>query len=145
MEPTDTFCFGDKIKEQKNNKKLDQKCASVVTSNVFMIGYVLKLQNDCWYVGITKNLNKRLYQHWNGEGAYFTRKHKPLELVESYIVPADYNVWEHAKTLELMARFGFYKVRGATWVSSKSMSKPALFEELERVSKQRLLDQKREK
>ena len=126
-------------------ENLTDKSQCVVQNNVFMTGYVLQLEHGCWYVGITKNLNKRLYQHWHGEGAYFTRKHRPLELAETYIVPADYSTWEHTKTLELMVRYGFYKVRGATWVSPKAMDKPPILETLEKLSRTRLEDQKRPK
>ena len=121
------------------------KSHCVVQTSVFMTGYVLKLEDGCWYCGITSNLNKRLYQHWNGEGAYFTRKHRPLELTETYIVPANYNTWEHTKTLELMCRYGFYKVRGATWVASGAMDKPAILADIEKMAQLRLEAQKKPK
>ncbi|MBY5949620.1 GIY-YIG nuclease family protein [Algoriphagus marincola] len=43
--------------------------------------YILKCGNGLYYVGSTKNLEKRLEQHHLGEGANFTRKHLPVELV----------------------------------------------------------------
>lgn len=43
--------------------------------------YILKCGNGLYYVGSTKNLEKRLEQHHLGEGANFTRKHLPVKLV----------------------------------------------------------------
>ena len=43
--------------------------------------YILKCANDKFYTGSTKNLEKRLNQHQSGEGANFTKKHLPVELV----------------------------------------------------------------
>ena len=43
--------------------------------------YILKCANGCYYTGSTTNLEKRLEQHKNGEGANFTKKHLPVELV----------------------------------------------------------------
>ncbi len=43
--------------------------------------YILKCGNGLYYVGSTKNLEKRLEQHQLGEGANFTRKHLPVKLV----------------------------------------------------------------
>lgn len=43
--------------------------------------YILKCANDSYYTGSTTNLEKRLWQHKNGEGAKFTKAHLPVELV----------------------------------------------------------------
>jgi putative endonuclease len=43
--------------------------------------YILKCANDMFYIGSTKNLERRLKQHQSGEGANFTKKHLPVELV----------------------------------------------------------------
>jgi putative endonuclease len=43
--------------------------------------YILKCSNDLYYVGSTNNLDLRIQQHKLGEGANFTRKHLPVELV----------------------------------------------------------------
>ena len=41
----------------------------------------MKCANGCYYTGSTTNLEKRLEQHKNNEGANFTKKHLPVELV----------------------------------------------------------------
>ncbi len=43
--------------------------------------YILLCANDCYYTGSTKDLDRRLSQHRAGEGANYTRKHAPVELV----------------------------------------------------------------
>ena len=43
--------------------------------------YILKCANNKFYTGSTKNLERRLKQHQSGQGANFTKKHLPVELV----------------------------------------------------------------
>lgn len=43
--------------------------------------YILKCSNGLYYVGSTNNLDLRIEQHNMGEGANFTKKHLPIELV----------------------------------------------------------------
>ena len=43
--------------------------------------YILRCSNGLYYTGSTNDLEKRMQQHQNGEGANFTKKHLPVELV----------------------------------------------------------------
>lgn len=43
--------------------------------------YILVCSNGNYYTGSTKELEKRIEQHNNGEGANYTKKHLPVELV----------------------------------------------------------------
>ena len=43
--------------------------------------YVLKLEHDKYYVGITSRVSERLTQHMQGEGAKWTKLHPPREIV----------------------------------------------------------------
>jgi putative endonuclease len=43
--------------------------------------YILLCANGAYYTGSTVDLFKRLEQHKNGEGANFTRKHRPVKLI----------------------------------------------------------------
>jgi len=43
--------------------------------------YILKCSNDHYYTGSTKDLEKRIQEHHEGEGSNYTRKHSPVELV----------------------------------------------------------------
>jgi len=75
--------------------------------------YVLKLENENWYVGITYNLNLRMAQHWSGNGAKWTKLHKPIS-IEKVIYPASTEI-ENQTTLELMEQYGKEKVRGGNY------------------------------
>jgi predicted GIY-YIG superfamily endonuclease len=75
--------------------------------------YVLKLKDNKVYVGITMNFNLRYAQHLAGEGANWTRLHKPIEVME--IIPNAYEGLEKAKTLECMNEHGWDNVRGGPW------------------------------
>lgn len=43
--------------------------------------YILKCSNGAYYTGSSKNLERRLQQHQNGEGAIFTKANLPVKLV----------------------------------------------------------------
>ena len=43
--------------------------------------YILLCSNGTYYTGSTKYLERRLAQHKAGEGANYTKKHAPVELV----------------------------------------------------------------
>jgi len=43
--------------------------------------YILKCSDGSYYTGSTVDLEMRLWQHQNGEGANYTRKRLPVELV----------------------------------------------------------------
>ena len=48
--------------------------------------YIIKCKTKTLYIGITKNINKRLSTHNNGTGAKYTRGKGPFDLLytESY-------------------------------------------------------------
>ena len=43
--------------------------------------YILRCSDSSYYTGSTKNIETRLYQHQNGEGAKHTKTRLPVELV----------------------------------------------------------------
>ena len=42
--------------------------------------YVLKCEDDNYYVGMTNNITHRLIAHLSGNGSRITRKYKPIDL-----------------------------------------------------------------
>ena len=48
------------------------------------ITYVLKCQDDIYYVGKTKQLHHRLSKHFSGEGSRVTKSHPPVKVVALY-------------------------------------------------------------
>lgn len=68
--------------------------------------YILLCDNGSYYTGSTKNLNRRINQHFPGEGANHTKKFKPIKLVYSesfdridhaYNREKQVQRWTHAK------------------------------------------------
>jgi len=75
---------------------------------MFMKGYmyILRCSNGKYYTGSTKNLELRLAQHNAGEGANFTKKYLPVELVyyeefqridEAFLREKQVQGWSRAK------------------------------------------------
>ena len=81
--------------------------------------YVLKLESDKYYVGITAKWdpNYRIQQHISGYyGAKWTSKYKyidTLELIDLGLIEQQKaELKEHKKTVEYMDRYGYQNVRG---------------------------------
>lgn len=83
--------------------------------------YVLRLEDDCWYVGYTVNLLNRLNQHCKATGSSWTAMHRPLELYS--VEPGD-KTRERELTLELMQEHGWRMVRGAAWTAHNLADAP---------------------
>lgn len=77
--------------------------------------YVLKLIDDRYYVGRTSNILRRINQHFTGIGAKYTKKFKPIKVIDIILELTRYD--EKMKTLEMMEKYGWEKVRGACWCS----------------------------
>ena len=77
--------------------------------------YVLELVEDRYYVGRSSNILRRVEEHFTNIGALYTMKYKPLKVIE--IVEEKTREDERNKTLEIMEKYGWEKVRGAGWCS----------------------------
>ena len=77
--------------------------------------YVLKLVDDRYYVGRTGNILRRIEEHFTGVGSIYTMKYNPIKVIEvtEELTKQD----ERNKTLEVMTKYGWEKVRGACWCS----------------------------
>ena len=75
--------------------------------------YVLQLIEDRYYVGRTGNILRRIEQHFTGLGAIYTKTYKPIKVIE---VSEEFTSNdERIKTIEIMEKYGWEKVRGACW------------------------------
>lgn len=85
--------------------------------------YALRLQNDCWYIGMTFNVEKRFKKHANGKGANWTKLYQPIEIAEqrttNVYIQETAAALEDAMTLEYAKKYGFDKVRGGSWCQTK--------------------------
>ena len=77
--------------------------------------YILKLTDDKWYVGFSNDLDSCLYKTWNGQGALWTQKHSPVEVID--IVPGER--YTKQLTLMMMREYGVNNVRGHCWSQRK--------------------------
>jgi len=73
--------------------------------------YILKCANGKFYTGSTVDLARRFHQHQAGEGANYTRKHRPVVLVyqqeyptigEAFRREKQIQGWSHAKKQALI-------------------------------------------
>ena len=62
-----------------------------------MFVYVLKLEHGKYYVGTSKSPYKRITEHFNNNGSYWTKKYKPREIIE--VIP-DCDLYDEANHLE---------------------------------------------
>lgn len=75
--------------------------------------YVLELKGDKYYVGRTIDIERRIGQHFLGNGSVWTRLNKPISVI-SYETEKD-DWFENFKTLQMMRLHGIDKVRGGSW------------------------------
>ena len=78
--------------------------------------YVLELEHSCFYVGLTSDIDHRFAQHRDGDGAEWTRLHRPIRRLHTINTgtrdgrEAEY--MEDEVTIALMIRHGIGRVRG---------------------------------
>jgi len=79
--------------------------------------YILELADGMFYVGkTTKDPQVRFEEHQRGEGSEWTRRHKPIRIIESF---AGDNDDENKYTLMYMREKGLFKVRGGAFSRPK--------------------------
>lgn len=78
--------------------------------------YILQLEKEKFYIGFTERKDgERINEHFKGNGSEWTKKYKPLQLLE---LRECKNIDEEDKTtLELMKKYGWWNVRGGRWVT----------------------------
>ena len=78
--------------------------------------YVLALQNNKYYVGITKNFHRRFREHQNGLGSQWTQRYPLRHLINREEINREYASFrETQKTFEFMLEYGLNNVRGAEY------------------------------
>jgi len=79
--------------------------------------YILELKNNKYYVGKTTNPDFRLEQHFNNSGSQWTKKYKPIKILDLKSNCDDYD--EDKYTKMYMDKFGINNVRGGSYVQIK--------------------------
>ena len=91
---------------------------------IYSCVYVLLLEGDRYYVGVTQNLSMRLAQHYQSRGSQATRAYPPID-VEKVIFGGGQKC-ERETTLKYIRKFGFNfpdgspRVRGGGWAGINS-------------------------
>lgn len=75
--------------------------------------YILKLQQNKWYIGKTNNPKFRLDQHFNRNGSAWTKKYPPLDITE--FIPNCTGFDEDKYTIIYMSMYGVANVRGGSF------------------------------
>jgi len=75
--------------------------------------YILKLEDNKYYVGKTKNINKRFLDHFTNNGSEWTKKYKPIEIINKH--NSNDNFDEEKYTLLTMDEYGIDNVRGGSY------------------------------
>jgi len=87
--------------------------------------YILECSDGSYYVGSTIDLERRLWQHQNGEGAAYTRHRLPVRLAwscafdrvdEAYAFEKRVQGWSRAKRRALIDG----RTEDLSWLSSRS-------------------------
>jgi predicted GIY-YIG superfamily endonuclease len=81
-----------------------------MTTNI----YILKLNNNKFYVGKSFNPEKRFLEHLSGEGSTWTKKYEPIEI--ETIIPNASHFDEDKYVKEYMNKYGIDNVRGGSYV-----------------------------
>jgi len=85
--------------------------------------YILKLENNKYYIGKTTNPKFRIENHFNSNGSEWTKMYKPLKLIELISDCDDYD--EDKYTRIYMDKYGINNVRGGSF-SSIELSKETI-------------------
>ena len=79
--------------------------------------YAIKLEKGKYYIGKTSNPQFRLESHFDSNGSSWTKKYKPLKVIEIKPNCDDYD--EDKITRQYMDKYGINNVRGGSFVSVK--------------------------
>ncbi len=72
--------------------------------------YILKLENNKYYIGSSKNVDRKYQKHVDGTVCSWTKKYKPLSIEK--IIPNAYPYDEDKYTIKYMSMYGIDNVRG---------------------------------
>jgi putative endonuclease len=96
--------------------------------------YILRCSDGSYYVGSTRNLEGRLWQHQQGEGAEYTKRRLPVELawaqeyksvVEAFAMEKKIQGWSRAKREALISgAFELLPDLSSRTRTKRSMPKP---------------------
>ena len=75
--------------------------------------YILQCESGKYYVGKTADVMRRYEEHKSGKGSAWTKKYKPVRLMECRGITSDHD--ENNATEDLMKKYGIENVRGGIY------------------------------
>lgn len=81
--------------------------------------YVLRLHENKWYIGSSKNIYERVGQHFKGCGCDWTRRYPPIDIHE--VLPNREFKDEDSTVKQYMIKYGISNVRGGSYSRFKLM------------------------
>jgi predicted GIY-YIG superfamily endonuclease len=75
--------------------------------------YILECENGKYYVGKTADVMRRFEEHKTGKGSAWTKKYKPVRLMECRGITSPHD--ENNATEDLMKKYGIENVRGGIY------------------------------
>ena len=75
--------------------------------------YILQCESGKYYVGKTADVMRRFEEHKSGRGSAWTKKYKPVRLMECGGITSDHD--ENNATEDLMKKYGIENVRGGIY------------------------------
>jgi hypothetical protein len=86
--------------------------------------YKLNLENGKKYVGKTTNVDRRMDQHFSGNGSKVTKKFKPIDGKTIDEVPGFFSDdVEQEHTEDYIEKYGYNNVRGGYYTNSHTLEK----------------------
>lgn len=79
--------------------------------------YILQLEREKYYIGKTQNTSFRLEKHFTSNGSAWTKKYKPISVLE--IIPNCDDYDEDKHTIKYMEKYGVNNVRGGSFCEIK--------------------------
>ena len=79
--------------------------------------YILQLEQEKYYVGKTTNPSFRIDKHFTSNGSAWTKKYKPISILEIIQNCDDYD--EDKYTIKYMEKYGINNVRGGSFCEIK--------------------------
>lgn len=99
---------------------LDQNADEVAYAPSSLTIYVIRLESDKYFVGYTRNLKRAFKKHQKGKASSWTRRYKPIEVIETIAVQCETGKQSVPMTNEVVLRyfdkFGVKNVRGGSFV-----------------------------